>query len=65
MLTISDISNPPTAGPIVVPTLVDDTNNPLAKSGASGSEDAISYSTDVLSPPAAISFPMPEPNTCD
>lgn len=40
---ISDIKNPPTAAPIVVPTLHADINNPLAKSGASGAEDIIQF----------------------
>lgn len=40
---ISDINNPPTAVPIVVPKLTDDKNNPLAKSGASGAADVIQY----------------------
>lgn len=38
-----DINNPPTAVPIVVPTLADVTNNPFAKSGASGAADVIQY----------------------
>lgn len=40
---IADINNPPTAVPIVVPTLADDKNNPLAKSGALGAADVIQY----------------------
>ncbi|RPK02339.1 hypothetical protein EH11_01669 [Bacillus subtilis] len=40
---ISDINNPPTAEPIVVPMLQDDINKPFAKSGASGAEGAIKY----------------------
>ncbi|MFS0811054.1 MULTISPECIES: hypothetical protein [Peribacillus] len=39
------MNNPPAAAPIVVPKLTAVKNSPLAKSGDSGAEDMIQYSS--------------------
>ncbi len=41
----SDMNNPTAAAPIVVPKLTVVKNSPLAKSGDSGAEDMIQYSS--------------------
>lgn len=43
LIPIPDISNPPTAVPRLIPQLEQDTNNPLANSGASVAAEVIQY----------------------